>query len=191
MNTVRSGREVSQKLWISLGVVACLLLLGWIILWMYAMSSFSLVDETDLMPHPTDQTLAAKFYKHRADFEHLRDLFNADKEVHRVYYESTVPEEPSTVGVNKERLALYQSYFTKLGLNSGVADDYVSKDIIRFIASTRGTMFGGSGKGYVYAESRPPEIVDDLNKYWSKRDKPFTVYKHLEGNWYLYFDYED
>lgn len=42
-----------------------------------------------------------------------------------------------------------------------------------------------------YAKDPPSPLVDDLDKY-RQQDNRFTpafpVYRHIEGNWYLYFE---
>ena len=63
--------------------------------------------------------------------------------------------------------------------------------MVWFHASTRGLAVSGSSKGYAYLLEKPKTLVDNLDEYWSKDNKSFTAFRQIEGNWYLYFDYED
>jgi hypothetical protein len=80
-----------------------------------------------------------------------------------------------------------------LGLSAGI-EGYCEKDAILFYASTKGLSVTGSTKGYAYLKKVPEnseKLVNSLDDYWSPDGKSFTAYRRIEGNWYLYFDYED
>ena len=140
--------------------------------------------------HPSDQVLIENWRTHKNDFENLLQMFLTDKKLGRVAPGFTRPENPSEIGVNAARLSEYRNYFTKLDLTAGI-EGYDEKNIIWFHASTQGLAVTGSGKGYAYTKNKPELLVDDLDKYWSKDGRSFTAFKPIEGNWYLYFDYED
>jgi len=152
--------------------------------------------------HPKDSELIKNFQTHRAEFDELLEMFKADRSLGRVgpdftrsasFFETcTGPnawngEEPE---VSEGRLKDYRTRFTKLGLTAGI-EGYCEKDAVHFHASTRGLSVTGSSKGYAYLASPPKIVVDDLDTYWSEDGKSFTAYRHIDGNWYLYFDYED
>lgn len=140
--------------------------------------------------HPKDAELLENFQTHKAGFNQLLQMFFADKGLGRVAYDFTRPEDLRTVGVSSERLSEYKKLFRKLDLSAGI-EGYNEKDYIWFHASTQGLSVTGSGKGYAYLKERPPLVVDDLDTYWSKDGRSFTAFRHIEDNWYLYFDYED
>lgn len=117
-------------------------------------------------------------------------MFLEDKGLGRVAYDFTRPERPEEVGVTRERLADYRKLFGNLGLTAGV-EGYDEKDMVWFHVSTYGLSVTGSSKGYAYLRERPKLVVDNLDTYWSRDGKSFTAFRHIEGDWYLYFDYED
>ena len=117
-------------------------------------------------------------------------MFLADKGLGRVAYDFTRPENPQTVGITRERLKVYRGLFDELDLSAGI-EGYEEKDVVWFHASTYGLSVTGSGKGYAYLKERPKLVVDNLDTYWSQDGRSFTTFRHLEGNWYLYLDYED
>jgi hypothetical protein len=58
--------------------------------------------------HPADQTLIAEFQTHKTQFQQLLEMFQADKKLGRVGYNSTWPENPGETGVSPERLLAYR-----------------------------------------------------------------------------------
>lgn len=142
----------------------------------------------DEPPHPSSQELIDNFYTHQAEFEQLRQMFLADEGLSRVADDFTRPENPEVMGITPARLDEYRRLFHQLNLKAGIEGD---KESIRFIASTRGLSVSGSAKGYVYTRVPPELMVDNLDTYRSEDGRSFTAYQHLEGNWYLYYDYED
>jgi hypothetical protein len=140
--------------------------------------------------HPSDSALLKNFQSHRAEFNHLLVMFLADKGLGRVAYDFTRPEDPASVGVSPERLAEYRKLFDQLGLSAGI-EGYGDKEEVQFYASTQGLSVSGSAKGFAYLTRPPSLLVDRLDNYRSKDGKSFTAFRHIEGNWYLYLDYED
>jgi hypothetical protein len=54
------------------------------------------------------------------------------------------------------------------------------------MASTKGTIAGGSENGYADTVQAPQSLAESLdNPVVVKRFE--AVYKHIEGNWYLYY----
>ncbi|MEI8292494.1 MAG: hypothetical protein WCG66_00740 [bacterium] len=140
--------------------------------------------------HPKDNTLIINFRRNEVDFEHLLTMLRQDKELERVDDTWTKPEDPATIGVTKERISSYRAIFSKLGIPRRF---YAFHDPERFtlLASAHGLSVTGSAKGYAYMVQKPDLVVASLDEYWSADGKSFTAYRHIKGNWYLYFDYED
>lgn len=124
-------------------------------------------------------------------------MFLADKELGRVAPDFTRPEDPSKAGVTAERIARYRKLLSAAGVASGI-EGYDPKNQVWYHISSRGLSISGSSKGVVW-RSTPPEapelLVDDLDAFLAKtfpgHSRSFTAYQRLEGNWYLYYDYED
>jgi len=117
-------------------------------------------------------------------------MFLADRELGRVAPDFTRPDDPRTVGVSLERLGEYRKLFNTLGLSNGI-EGYKEKDLIYFRASAQGLAVSGSGKGYAFAVVRPAVVVHNLDNYRSEDSRSFTAFRHIEGNWYLYLEFED
>ena len=152
--------------------------------------------------HPKDRDLLEFFSENRHDFDALIAMFKADRSLGRIgsNFERTSSFFGECKGdkvwngdkieVTKERLSDYRSLFTKLKLPAGI-EGYCDKHEIYLYASTKGLSITGSTKGYAFLDERPKVLVDDLDTYWSADGKSFIAYRHIEGNWYLFFDYED
>ncbi len=152
--------------------------------------------------HPKDAEMIETFNEHRDKFDTLLRMFQEDRSLGRVAYDFTRTsnffekcEEPDCwqgkeIEVSDQRLAEYRKLFSKIGLEKGM-EGYGKKESIVFIASTKGLSITGSSKGFIYTTVEPRTLVDDLDSYWSPDGKSFMALRRIEGNWYLYFDYED
>ena len=140
--------------------------------------------------HPTDQKLLAEFQSHKAQFEQLLAMFQADKKLERVAYSFTRPDNPVEIGITRERIQQYRDLFDNLKLTAGI-EGLEPKDMVMFHRSTYGLSVSGSSKGFAYFLKPPQLLVDSLDGYRSKDGRSFTAFRHIEGNWYLYYDYED
>lgn len=115
-------------------------------------------------------------------------MFLIDKQLGRVAPHFTRPDDPSKIGVSSERIA--RMFLRSAGVTDGI-EGYARKDEICLSIS-------GSAKGITW-RTRPPEstkvLVDNLDAYLMKmfpgHHNSFTAYQRVEGNWYLYYDYED
>lgn len=146
--------------------------------------------------HPKDEILIENFNVHRGEFEELLQMFKADRSLGRVgdgftrtasfFEKCTGPNawNGKEIEVTKERLATYEQLFIKLGLSGGI-EGYCEKDQVFFRASSKGLYMSGSSKGYAYLVNPPKLIVDSLNTYRSPDE--VTAFKHIDGNWYLFF----
>jgi hypothetical protein len=140
--------------------------------------------------HPSDAALIQNFNQREAAFEGLLTMIRADQGLERVDNTWTRPGDPSTIGITPERIRSYRKLFSTLGIPRGF---HASHNPERFtlVASARGLSVSGSGKGYVYTVEKPSSIVTNLDTYWPADGRSFTAYRHIKGNWYLYFDFED
>lgn len=64
-----------------------------------------------------------------------------------------------------------------------------AKNPIWFHISSLGLSISGSSKGFLYSTDPPFEVVPDLDLISPKRSG--TWLRHIEGPWYIYFDFED
>jgi len=142
------------------------------------------------IPHRSDEDLIANFQSHRAEFNRMLQMINEDNGLDRVDYYWTHPENPQTVGISAGRIDEYRRLFRSAGVPRGFSA-FQTKDYVEFIASTQGLSVGGSSKGYLFAKQPPPRVVGNLDTYRTQDTRlspAFPVYRHIEGDWYLFFE---
>lgn len=154
--------------------------------------------------HPSDDQLLETFRRHRADLEQLVQMFTADKGLGRVGDGFTRPDDPGGVGVSAQRVSEYRRLCAAVGAPACIegydatfdrlygavqAGRSEVKNPIWIHVSTRGLSISGSSKGFLYSSAPPFEIVPDLDRVSPSRSQ--TWIRHIEGPWYLHFDFED
>ena len=130
------------------------------------------------------------FQSHESQFNQLLQMFLSDRGLGRVAYDFTRPANPAEIGISRERVEDYRRRFDELGLSAGI-EGYDEKDAVWFHASTQGLSVSGSSKGFAYLLKPPKLQVESLDGYQSKDGRSFTAFRHIAGNWYLYYDFED
>jgi len=148
-------------------------------------------------PHPSDAALESVFRNHQADFELLLSMSRADSKVMRIAPDFTWlvddaswPRPEDKLGFSEERWNQYRELFRKLSLQSGLLT-YRDQGTTYFLASSKGLVTGGSGKGYVYSEKELIPVsssLDDISTETLKSSSNGMVYKKIGGNWYLFYD---
>ena len=142
------------------------------------------------IPHRSDEELIANFQSHRAEFDRMLQMINEDNGLDRVDSYWTHPENPGTVGISQARIDEYRRLFQSAGVPRGFSA-FQTKDNVEFIASSQGLAVSGSSKGYLFAKRPPPRIVENLDTYRALKTEVspvFPAYRHIEGNWYLFFE---
>ena len=155
--------------------------------------------------HPSDKNLIAHFGKHRSDFDTLRQMLDDDPELIRVnsnYYDDSSQRgshKPSAV-LSRKRWAAYRDFFRKLQLENGIWQAQSGKygRMVFFFVSTGGALDSTSAKGIAYISepptkriayiSKPPPVSSDSLDNSFERSLLYG-YKHIEGNWYVFFSY--
>lgn len=142
------------------------------------------------MSHPSDESLIKNFEKNQTAFNELVGMIQQDKELARVDDDWTLPDNPSSIGITSERIAKYRQIFKELKIPRGF---YSFTDPVRItlLASSSGLSVSGSSKGYAFLENKPDLVVENLDNHHSPNSHSFTAYRHLSGNWYLVYDFED
>jgi hypothetical protein len=155
------------------------------------------------LPHPSDAELLVQFQRHRPELEELVRMFRADKGLGRVGDGFTRPADPVEVGVSADRIAAYRRLCADVGASDCIEGYDASYDRLYASSSTRpemkdpiwihvssfGLSISGSAKGYLYTEKPGFPVVADLDAVQSTRSG--TWLRHMEGAWYLYYDFED
>ena len=134
--------------------------------------------------HLPDEVLIQNFRDHRSEFEQIRSMLERDENIFSIDDDWTDPTD-----LPAEKVQEYRHLFAILGTPRGF---YNRRNPFRIelIASARGWVTSGSMKGYVYLTERPKDTVSDLDRYHNGSGaKVDSALRHIEGNWYLFFDH--
>jgi hypothetical protein len=174
-------RFLKQKTLSITSLIPTLLLIcfiaGWFTLAKYSWKRIDRIDK--------DTVMIENFHKHRAEFKKMVEMIKTDTGLERVDWDCTRPENLSSIGIAPERIAQYRELFKKAGVPRGFCYRGYG---IEFIAGAWGLCTSSISKGYFYTEYKPPQLVENLDEYRSQDSKSFPAYRHIEGNWYLYFN---
>lgn len=160
-----------------------------------------LIREMPWEEHLSDAAMIDYFTARKKQFEALREMFMHDRGVRFLGRDRTDPADLKALGIGEKRLAQYRRLLVELKIKSldGRAD---RTDGMDFAMTSRGLGISGSSKGYAWLPSAPTLMAEDLDQYVARsiaqRDNArskseqmaasaFTVYRALEGHWYLFF----
>jgi hypothetical protein len=159
------------------------------------------VREMPWEQHLPDAVLIERFGERKAQFEVLREMFMRDRGLEIIGRERTVPADLKAIGIDTERLTRYRQLLNelKVKLLHGRAD---KTEAATFVITSRGLGVAGSSKGYAWLPSAPSLVAGNLDEYvarmTAKKDAArskserlattsYTVYRPLEGHWYLFY----
>jgi len=175
-----SMKKRTKKIFL-FGAGALVLLTGSFLVYeIYSFMSAPLFGEEQ--PHQPDDVMIANFREHRADFEQLKTMLIRDALITRVDCDWTDPD-----NLPKEVTEDYRRLFKIVGTPRGISAS-LDRSQIDFIASSQGWVASGSSNGYAFL-AKPPEITEDsLDHYTENRGQEAYAFRHIDGNWYLFFE---
>jgi hypothetical protein len=136
---------------------------------------------------PSDSRMIAHFQQHKPEFEQLAQMVQENPGLERVDENWTSPENPQSIGVSAARLATYRKLLKQAGVPRGFwHGERNGKDGPIYF----GYWLWGSAvssdrtKGFAYCTKPPKPLVKSLDS-----EKYDDAYHHIEGNWYLFYEY--
>jgi len=132
-------------------------------------------------PDLSDEILIDIFHKDPQVFEQLYKMVTEDNMMTHVDNNWTEP-----ANLPKDRVAEYRKLFKEAGIYGGV-NVSVDRKKIEFITSAQGWVASGSSKGYMYLTKMPEKLVDNIDVLQEHSRMDVCLYRHIEGNWYLYY----
>jgi hypothetical protein len=156
------------------------------------------VRELPWEEHLPDAALIDHFTARKEQFEALREMLMHDRGVEFLGRDRSEPADLKSLGIGEKRLAQYRRLLVELKIKylHGSSDRTSG---LHFAITSRGLGISGSSKGYAWLPSAPTLMAEDLDQYVARsieqraRSKSermaassFTVYRSLEGHWYLF-----
>jgi hypothetical protein len=141
---------------------------------------------------PSEAFLLQRFQTHRGDFEELCEMLRQDGNISKVRSfgitttnadsHDITPQQPEESGFPRER---YEQYLATL---KAAGADIAARDRSGFYF--RIARWGWAGSGWEiqvgWDATVPTNQVPSLDDYWKSPVPKEDVYRHIEGNWYLW-----
>jgi len=141
-----------------------------------------------MMP-PSDAAMLRHFERHEATFAALAQMAIADKGLDRVDDNWTMPADTNSVGVSTERLRVYRRLLSQAGIPRGFQVSK-SRDGFDFFYWLVGSAISDdTDKGFAYRTTPPSNTVQSLDGIRAASREPFVAYRHIQGNWYLFYEF--
>jgi len=177
-----SGRVRTKKVTLAAGIVisGTIILIG-LLVWTVRIGSTP----------PSDQKLLSNFDKHEAIFNKLIDMINIDRDLIRVDEDWTDPKNPETIGVSASRISIYRRLLKDARVPRGFQSRGLMVEVDFFYWMIGSAISSDISKGYAYLTVPPLEVLVSLDGYRPEpgRDEVIRVYRHIRGNWYLFYEY--
>lgn len=122
------------------------------------------------------------FTQHKEQFDQILQIMRENCDVSQ--------NPANKVKLNDEKLAEYKKLSKEIGFSDEVFGNCV-KDGVEFVDSVQGLAVSGSAKGYAFLVNKPETVADNLNTYSHPNFDSYTVYRNIEGNWYLFFEFNN
>jgi hypothetical protein len=138
---------------------------------------------------PSDAAMLRRFTRQEGTFNSLVEMASVDKGLIRVDENWTMPDDTQRVGVSTERLAAYRRLLRDAGTPRGykASADGTNFD---FYFWMRGSAISDDvQKGFAYRAIPPPSILPTLDGVRHNRAEYFVAYRHIHGNWYLFYEF--
>jgi hypothetical protein len=147
------------------------------------------IVRSDLNP-PSDQKLLANFDHHEATLNNVIEMLRADEDLIRVDEDWTDPKNPETIGVSPSRINAYRQMLRDARVPRGFRSEGLIYEVDFFYWMIGSAISSDTVKGYAYRMRPPINLLSSLDGYRPPdRDDTIRVYRHIRGNWYLFYEY--
>ena len=140
---------------------------------------------------PSDRQLIGNFRRHRAVFDAIAQMSQEDKGYISISCRKDGSDEVQKEGISPSRAEQYRLLLNKtaarhLIAGTGKTAAYSAKLSCWFQGSSQTK---DDDKGYAYLAVPPKPLADTLDNYQPKASDEDTMYRHIEGHWYLYYEH--
>ena len=143
---------------------------------------------------PKESSTIANFYRHRAQYDQLRDMLLSDNGSMAVAswgvqtYGSLTPKVPPEGGVSVDRFHQYLALLGEIGGNAAYRTEGKHPEVG---VSVWAAGWAGSTRhvNICWREDSPPRQVISLDDFYRTPEPRQPVYRHIEGNWWIWADW--
>jgi hypothetical protein len=143
---------------------------------------------------PNEAATIDNFYRHRAEYDQLRGMLLADSDLVRVAdwgvqtSDSAPPQVPPQGKFPPDRFQKYLSLLREIGAK-GAFRTHETRPEISIQVWVSG--FAGDTRhvNICWREDEPTNQVTSLDEFYRRPKPRKSVYRHIEGNWYVWADW--
>ena len=144
---------------------------------------------------PSDEQMMTNFQQHRPTFNQLIQMVQADKEGIHIDTAAMLPMNTQAPSIPLDRINTYRRLMKTVGLARWLTADAKATDVEMAYYANGSAISSDVDKGYVYLTQPPTPLMRTLDQYGtdgdgSGRDTEVLAYRHIQGDWYLYYRYE-
>lgn len=135
--------------------------------------------------HPTDEQLFNNFTRHQNEFDRLANMLTSENRLLVIFPDSRncqVSDQKLVSAADDPQCLQYVEIFKNLGIGWS----YSGEEPLYLNVSSVGLSVSGSTKGYYYSSHGPPSYGVIVNDAETESVYDQFVFKHLEGNWYIF-----
>lgn len=143
---------------------------------------------------PEDRILIEEYKKNKENYNSLRKIFELNPTKSFIPTDSLKAENNKELGMPETAIDRYRELCKQLGVTALRRIGF--EEVWLIVWDYHPFPLSGTFKGYAVLKEPPEQTVDDLDLYWNQvtqkeMTRPFTVYRHIENEWYLFINYED
>lgn len=137
---------------------------------------------------PPDQQLLSNFQVHHAAFDKLVQMSRADKGSYDSEISSATSDTALPGGTQEKRIAEYRRWLDAAKIFNGFSSDGDQEVELCYWGFGSATS-SDTDKGYTYLAVPPKQTLNSLDDCRPDEKNGVEAYRHIEGNWYLYYKY--
>jgi hypothetical protein len=141
---------------------------------------------------PKESAVIQNFYTHRSAYERLRDMLLEDRELDRVAgwgVQTTNTVVTSKPPAGDFPLKRYNEYLVLLKETGGVGAFRDSPESVGVLVYASGWAGDTRHVSICWLEHAPGNVIASLDDFYRTPKPRSPVYKHIEGNWYIWADW--
>src|SRR5436305_3785366 len=132
-------------------------------------------------PTPKDKELLENFRQHQPEFSHVVQMLGEDRKLQHLWPNSISPKN----AIDEKRWDEYRKIMSSIGTR-GIHANLGKDSEVMFRSDSLN--YASYDKGYVYSEKKLEPLKESLDLKRTDVPPYQIYYKHIEGNWYLYYE---
>ena len=130
---------------------------------------------------PKDKDLLENFKQHRTELSRVVQMLGEDRKLQALWPDSITPKD----AIDEDRWNEYRRLMSSIGTR-GIHANLGKESEVMFRSDSLN--YASYDKGYVYSEKMLEPLKESLDLKRTEVPPYQTYYKHIEGNWYLYYE---